>query len=213
MARLLTSGFKFIWGIQTPEQLPEFFQKAEHQLPFIVFSGKSNSGKSTLINALTNHKGLARSSKTPGRTQQINLFTGELQLKTAQIQKKKILLADLPGYGYAKVPEKLKKNWGVLISSFFEGLPENTLNFITVDGRRGLDHLDLQLIEQFQYLNLPYCVVFTKADRLKTAKEKSKTKEHIKAFTDSTGAPAFQSPTELDKIKNLIITHSFGNET
>jgi len=122
----------------------------------IAFAGRSNAGKSTAINRLTSQKNLCKTSKTPGRTQLINFF--ELDDKRR--------LVDLPGYGFAKVPKKLREHWNTVLSSYL--LERKSLSglVIVVDIRRGLTDLDWGLIELMDE-KTPIHILLTKADKLK----------------------------------------------
>jgi GTP-binding protein len=128
-------------------------------LPEIAFAGRSNVGKSTLINRLTKSPGLARTSNTPGRTQQINFF----------LLPEKIVFADLPGYGYAKVPERIRATWKPLLERYFE--TRETLRAIVVilDARRGLGAEDQTLLDFAASCGRPVVVVANKIDKLKQA--------------------------------------------
>lgn len=125
-------------------------------LPEIAFAGRSNVGKSSLINTLLRRRGLARTSSTPGRTQQINFF--EVNCK--------FLFVDLPGYGYARVPQTVQATWMQLIQSYLEGREPLVQVLLIVDSRLGPTPLDLEMLEWLQVKRLPYSVISTKADKL-----------------------------------------------
>jgi GTP-binding protein len=124
----------------------------------IAFAGRSNAGKSSAINCLTDQKGLCKTSKTPGRTQLINFFRLDDERH----------LVDLPGYGFAKVPKKLRQHWDTVLSTYL--LHRNALKglVIVVDIRRGISELDEALIEMLNN-SLPLHVLLTKADKLSRA--------------------------------------------
>ncbi len=122
----------------------------------IAFAGRSNAGKSTAINRLTSQKNLCKTSKTPGRTQLINFFDLDQERR----------LVDLPGYGYAKVPKKLRQHWDTVLSSYLLERSSLSALIIVVDIRRGLTDLDWGLIELMDQ-NLPIHILLTKADKLK----------------------------------------------
>jgi GTP-binding protein len=125
----------------------------------IAFAGRSNVGKSSLINALTNRNGLARISRTPGRTQQINFFdlVGRL------------VLVDLPGHGYAKVGRAKVAEWSKLISAYLKGRPNLVRLLLLIDSRVGFKEPDLKLMELLDEVALSYQIIMTKADEVKPA--------------------------------------------
>ena len=122
----------------------------------VAFVGRSNAGKSSALNALTSQKGLARTSKTPGRTQLINLFALDETRR----------LVDLPGFGYAKVPEKIKELWHQLLDRYLRG--RNCLKglVLLVDIRREMRDFDSQILKWTSEAHLPVHVLLTKADKL-----------------------------------------------
>ncbi|HYP05531.1 MAG TPA: ribosome biogenesis GTP-binding protein YihA/YsxC [Bryobacteraceae bacterium] len=141
---------EFILSAAEPDQFPP------ETLPEIAFLGRSNVGKSSLLNCLTGKKGLAFTSSKPGCTQLINFFriNGEMHF------------VDLPGYGYARVPLDVKARWKSLIESYL--LKRNTLTkaVVLLDGRRGWMEQDLELKDWLEYQGLPFLVVATKFDKL-----------------------------------------------
>lgn len=122
----------------------------------VVFSGRSNAGKSSAINALTGRRQLARVSKTPGRTRLINFF--ELAPAT--------FLVDLPGYGYAKVPGEMKRGWEALLSGYLKTRDQICGLVVIMDVRHPLTELDRQLLEWFRPRNRPVLLLLTKSDKL-----------------------------------------------
>ncbi|MCR9256612.1 MAG: ribosome biogenesis GTP-binding protein YihA/YsxC [Alphaproteobacteria bacterium] len=124
-------------------------------LPEVAFAGRSNVGKSSLVNALTNRKTLARTSNTPGRTQQINLFD----------LGGRLVLADLPGYGYAKVSKAQSAAWSRFITDYLRGRPELKRCLVLVDSRHGLKPTDIQVMDLLDESAVNYQVVLTKADK------------------------------------------------
>ncbi len=125
-------------------------------LPEIAFAGRSNVGKSSLINTLVKRKGLARTSNTPGRTQEINFFT----------VNNRFAFIDLPGYGYAKVPEKIRRNWGPMIETYLRERQTLRLVVLILDIRRDPSDEDHQLIEWLQHYRLPFLIALTKIDKV-----------------------------------------------
>lgn len=122
----------------------------------VIFSGYSNVGKSSVINALANHKGLAKFSKTPGRTQLFNIFTLDNQRR----------LLDLPGYGFAKVSVKKQQEWKVQLQQYLSHRQSLQGIFVIVDVRRGLRPFDIELLEFCHQNDVAACVVLNKADKV-----------------------------------------------
>ena len=125
--------------------------------PEVCFAGRSNVGKSTLINALTNQNGLARASNTPGRTQELNYFDAQGRL----------FLVDLPGYGYAQAPKAKVAAWTALTRAFLRGRATLRRVFVLVDSRHGLKPVDTDLMDMLDETAVTYQLVLTKADKLK----------------------------------------------
>jgi len=128
----------------------------EDDLPEIAFLGRSNVGKSSLINSLLGTKGLARTSSTPGRTQAINYF----------LINDRFYFVDLPGYGYAKVPEAIRKQWGPLVENYLANRRSLVLCISIVDSRHKPTAQDKQLVTWLKDNDLAYALVATKADKL-----------------------------------------------
>ncbi len=125
----------------------------------VCFAGRSNVGKSTLINALTGHKALARASNTPGRTQEINYFTlGESHY-----------LVDLPGYGFAKAPVATVEKWQRLLKAYLSGRPTLRRAFVLIDARHGIKEVDDEILTLLDKAAVPFQAVLTKADKVKAA--------------------------------------------
>ncbi len=119
-----------------------------------AFVGRSNVGKSSLINSVTNRKKLAKTSKTPGRTQLINFF----------VVNEDTYFVDLPGYGFAKVPMAVKKNWGNIIGDYLSS-DRKKLVFVLLDIRRVPSGEDMEMLEWLHHYNVPYTIIFTKVDK------------------------------------------------
>ena len=152
-AWLFAQECRFIAGTMTVDALPP-----PGPVEF-AFAGRSNVGKSSLINALTNRNGLARISRTPGRTQQINFFD----------LAGRLVLVDLPGHGYAKVGRAVVKEWSKLISAYLKGRPNLVRLLLLIDSRVGFKEPDLKLMELLDEVALSYQIVMTKADEVKAA--------------------------------------------
>ncbi len=164
----------------------------------IAFSGRSNVGKSSLINKIFNRKSLAKVSSVPGKTVTINFFTLE-----------NIFIVDLPGYGYAKVSKSEKKGWGDLIGGYLEN-PERDLELVfqLIDMRHAPTKDDIQMINFLIDYEIPFVIVFTKADKLKrTAREERLRafEQEIPCFEDITCIPFSTVTGEgVDEIRRII---------
>lgn len=129
----------------------------KNRLPEYAFIGRSNVGKSSLINMLTDHKNLAKTSGRPGKTQLINHF----------LINKNWYLVDLPGYGYARVSKSSKAKFQKFITKYFEQREQLVCGFVLVDVRHEPQKIDLEFMEYLGESGIPFCIVFTKADKLK----------------------------------------------
>ena len=130
------------------------------QIPEVAFSGRSNVGKSSLINTLINRKGIAKTSSTPGRTQSINFIDINDSL----------YFVDLPGYGYARVPDSVKKDWQHLIEGYLEKRENLKLVILIIDSRRDPREEEAQFADWLKLNGISYAVVITKIDKLKKGK-------------------------------------------
>ena len=128
-------------------------------VPEVAFAGRSNVGKSSLINALTNRNSLARTSNTPGRTQELNFFDVGDPLR--------FRLVDMPGYGYAKAPKDVVKQWRFLVNDFLRGRQALKRALVLVDSRHGLKDVDRTLLDMLDEAAVSYRLVLTKADKIK----------------------------------------------
>lgn len=140
----------FVKSAVYEKDYPEALDKIE-----FAFVGRSNVGKSSLINSLTNRKKLAKTSKTPGRTQLINFF----------LINKEFNFVDLPGYGFAKVPMAIKSNWGKIIGDYLTS-SRKKLVFVLLDIRRVPSGEDMEMLEWLTHYDADYTIIFTKCDKL-----------------------------------------------
>lgn len=183
-ARVLFSGpCDFVLGVAGLEQLPDA-DRSE-----VAFAGRSNVGKSSLINALTGQNSLARTSNTPGRTQQLNFF---------DLGNGQIYLVDMPGYGYAKVSKKQRSEWDKLIRDYLRGRPNLRCVFILVDGRHGLKDSDEHLMTMLDEAAVSYRIILTKCDKSKKLElEKIKDKLTTVLKTHNAAYPEFLETSSL----------------
>ena len=154
----------------------------KENLPEVAFVGRSNVGKSSLINSLTKKKKLAFTSSTPGRTQQINFYR----------INREFCFVDLPGYGFAKAPRERKYQWAELIQYYLGGRDQLVSCVLTIDSRLGPTPLDLERLSWFQQNLLPFIIVSTKSDKLSKA-ELQKSLNHTKSFSLDTPVIAFSA--------------------
>lgn len=152
--------------------------------PEIAFLGRSNVGKSSLMNSLLQVTGLARTSSTPGRTQSLNFF----------LINESFYFVDLPGYGYAKVSKDKRQEWGRLIEKYLAERQQLVLSILIVDARHEPSPLDLQMKSWLQHFELPYLVVSTKADKL-SMNEKRKSLQLAKKVLGTESIVQYSSVT------------------
>jgi len=162
------AGARFVLGVASEAQLPA------EGAPEIAFAGRSNSGKSSAINALANHGRLAFSSRTPGRTQQINIFA----LRSGA------LVADLPGYGYAAVSKSVKRDWQDFLWQYVSTRNNLVALVLMVDARHGISDYDLPVLDAIVPTGRPVLILATKADKL----GKNAQREAMAAIVGTVGA-------------------------
>lgn len=189
--KLFAGACDFIWGTGDINSLPP------QSLPEIAFVGRSNAGKSSLINALTNRKTLARVSHTPGRTREINFFN----------LAGRLILTDLPGYGYAKASKTMTAEWQKLIFAYLRGRASLRRVSLLIDARRGVGDLDEAVMTLLDEAAVSYSVTLTKIDKL-TAPEAeaavaaadARARKHTAAFPQICATSAFRG-LGLDPLK------------
>lgn len=169
----------------------------------VAFAGRSNAGKSSALNALAAHKGLARVSKTPGRTQLINIFALDDTRR----------LVDLPGYGYAKVPVAVRDHWRGLVDTYLRNRKALKGVVLIIDSRHPLKEFDRQMLDYAEAINLPCHCVLTKSDKLSRS-EAARTLAHTRAELGADGSAEARvsvqlfsatAKTGLDEARNVVM--------
>ncbi|VAW53640.1 GTP-binding protein EngB [hydrothermal vent metagenome] len=177
-------GASFLISASQASQFPE------NGMLEVAFAGRSNAGKSSAINTLCDQKALARTSKTPGRTQLINFFPLDDQH----------CLVDLPGYGYAKVPERVRKEWQKLMEAYLGGRQQLRGLVVIMDIRHPLKDYDLQMLEWCEHMQTPAHILLTKADKLKKGQASKQLLMVKKALKDSNVDVSVQMFSALKKM-------------
>ena len=173
--------------ITSAEFLKSAFQESDwprESKPEIAFMGRSNVGKSSVINSLLNTRGLARTSNTPGRTQSLNFFDINDSFR----------FVDLPGFGYARVPKSLRLGWGEMVTSYLAKRQQLVLSIQLVDSRHEPTTLDLQLHDWLEHSAKPRLIVATKSDKLSN-NELRKNLEHIRNVLNDQSVLAYSAKT------------------
>ena len=166
----------------------------------VAFAGRSNVGKSSLINALANRKSLAHVSKSPGRTQLLNLFV----LPTGAT------VVDLPGYGYAAVPGRVKAGWQKMIETYLLDREALTMLMVLVDGEIGPTKLDVQMLDWVRSCEIPHTVVATKLDKVRSTKSPGRRKQLAAACQLDPGDVVWVSAekgTGIPELRSLVLAH------
>jgi len=191
---LFAKSCDFMLGVAALDGLPPM------QLPEIAFAGRSNVGKSSLLNALTRRNGLARTSNTPGRTQELNYFN----------LADEFYMVDMPGYGYAKVSKTTRDKWNRLIKGYLRGRQTLRTVFILIDGRHGLKDSDEDLMTMLDEAAVSYRIIFTKCDKAKKSELDSyieelqaKSKNHAAMYPEFYFTSSAKS-TGIDELRASI---------
>ncbi len=166
--KLFAGECVFIWGAVDAAQLPP------PGAPEIAFAGRSNVGKSSLLNALTNRKALARTSHTPGRTRELNFFA-----LGGDGDNAKLRLVDMPGYGYAAASKQKIASWTGLMQDFLRGRAPLLRVFVLIDGRHGAKPIDIEMMDLLDKSAMSYQIVLTKQDEVPLAEREGRVKETL----------------------------------
>ena len=156
----------------------------------IAFAGRSNVGKSSLINALCGTSGLARTSNTPGRTQELNIF---------ESQSEELRIVDMPGYGFAKAPIKVVDRWKALVRTFLRGRVVLKRTLVLIDSRHGVKDVDREMLKMLDEAAVGYRLVLTKADKIKPHEAEAVRQATLKAISKRPAAYPAVAVTSSEK--------------
>ncbi len=204
-ARQLFAGpINFVMSAPSMDDLPSA------GLPEIAFAGRSNVGKSSLLNALTGRHGLARTSNTPGRTQLLNLFDVG--------QPARLRLVDMPGYGYAEAPKKIVDSWKRAVFDYLRGRQELKRVLLLIDSRRGIKDVDEEVMNLLDDAAVSYQIVLTKTDKVKDswvtkllAETPDQLKKHPAAFPELL-ATSSEKTHGIDALRAAVVAAATDNE-
>ncbi|GMN02019.1 ribosome biogenesis GTP-binding protein YihA/YsxC [Erythrobacter sp. MTPC3] len=203
-AKLFSGHVEFLLSAPQLKFLPD------PTVPEIAFCGRSNVGKSSLLNALTGRKSIARASVTPGRTQELNFFeVGDpLQFR----------LVDMPGYGFAKAPVSVVDKWKKLVRSYLRGRPVLARNLVLVDSRHGLKDVDREMMKMLDEAAVGYRIVLTKTDKIKAShldkvanQVAEEAKKHVAAYPELHLTSA-EKGMGIDALRAALVQDALGQD-
>lgn len=189
---LFSQPCNFVMGGATLEALPP------QHYPEVAFAGRSNVGKSSLVNAVTGQKTLAHASNTPGRTRELNFF----------LLAEKLMLVDLPGYGYAKAGRKEVRKWNDLVMAYLTGRPNLKRVLLLIDSRHGLKENDFTTMAILDEAAVSYQIVLTKTDKIKPSEAEAVFKETTKLIAKHPAAMARVILTSSEKKDGIGVLRS-----
>ncbi len=205
-ARLFSGRVDFLLSAPQLKFLPDPI------VPEIAFCGRSNVGKSSLLNALTGRRAIARTSVTPGRTQELNFF----DVGGEQGGKPQVRLVDMPGYGFAKAPVKVVERWKSLVKSYLRGRQVLARNLVLVDSRHGLKDSDREMMKMLDEAAVGYRIVLTKTDKIKAsaletvaAKVADEARKHPAAYPEL-HLTSSEKGMGIDALRAAIVADALG---
>jgi GTP-binding protein len=195
--KIFSGPISFLKSAPKLEFLPE------PTVPEIAFAGRSNVGKSSLINALVNRNNLARASNTPGRTQELNFFdVGDPAV---------FRIVDMPGYGYAKAPIKTVQQWRYLINDYLRGRVVLKRVFVLIDSRHGIKEVDHDIMSMLDSAAISYRIVLTKTDKIKASDlaavetdTMAKLRKHVAAYPDLSVTSA-EKRSGIEELRTAVL--------
>ncbi|HEY0114982.1 MAG TPA: ribosome biogenesis GTP-binding protein YihA/YsxC [Allosphingosinicella sp.] len=202
LARRLFSG-----PVTFLKSAPELKFLPDPVLPEVAFAGRSNVGKSSLLNKLTNRNGLARTSNTPGRTQELNFF---------EVADPPVLrLVDMPGYGFAKAPKDVARRWRYLVNDYLRGRVVLKRALLLIDSRHGIKDVDREIIAMLDSAAVSYRIVLTKADKVKAselaavqAATEAEARKHSAAHPEVI-ATSSDTGLGMDRLRQAVVESAF----
>lgn len=211
-ARLFSGRVDFLLSAPQLKFLPE------PTVPEVAFCGRSNVGKSSLLNALTGRKAIARASVTPGRTQELNFFEVGLQNPDAPSGPPLFRLVDMPGYGFAKAPVKVVERWKSLVRTYLRGRQVLARNLVLVDSRHGLKDVDREMMKMLDEAAVGYRIVLTKTDKVKASeleavanKIADEARKHPAAFPQL-HLTSSEKGMGIDALRAALVTDALGED-